>query len=326
MNQPLHIIYFGTADFAVAPLERLVSDPRRFEVVAVVSQPDKPAGRSAAPQKSPIALAADQRHLTLMQPERLRGNDEFRSAITALNSDFIIVAAYGKILPPELLAIAKHGTLNLHGSLLPKYRGASPIQAAILAGETETGVSLMLMDAELDHGPVYAEARLSIGGADSYGSLATRLSHAAADLLADHLEKIAEGQLAPQEQDHDAATYTRIIAKEDGRADWEHATAVELERRLRAYAPWPGLFTFWTRNGRVLRLKIIAAQTVTDSVGHRVGEVFSTPDGSPAVAAAEGALALTELQIEGKAAQNGREFLRGYKDFVGSVLESPNAE
>jgi len=315
------IVYFGTSDFAVAPLLALLGSGR-FKVAAVVTQPDKAVGRKQEITASPVAKVARERGLALLQPVKLK-DEAFQCAVAELEPDIFVVAAYGKILPPALLAVPRLGSLNLHGSILPRHRGASPIQAAILAGDAKTGVSLMSMDAEMDHGPVIATAELPVGSGDTHGSLENRLSGLASRLLLDNLDAVAAGAAKPREQDHAAATYTKIIDKNDGLVDWAAETAAGIERKLRAYDPWPGIFAVWQRDGQPLRLKILAARPLPEApFGLKPGAVYVTENKTPAVATKAGALELIKVQAAGKKPAAGQDFLRGYADLAGSSFES----
>lgn len=315
----IRIVYFGTAPFAVPALKALGSATGLCEVVGVVSQPDKPAGRQNRLTSSPVAAQARELGLHLLQPKTLK-DDAAREAIAALRPDAIIVAAYGKIIPKAILELPRLGCLNLHGSLLPKYRGASPIQAAILEGEKKTGVSLMLMDELVDHGPVIAAARLAIAPDDTHASLEIKLGDLAADLLRQNLEAYAEGRLQGRTQAHEAASFTKILGREDGLVDWSIEDAARIGRKLRAYTPWPGIAALWPRGDKILRLKILETRAMEAAT--QPGKVFLSPDGFPAVGAADGAVVLVSLQLEGKTPVSGKQFLAGYRDFVGSVLAS----
>ncbi|HSD12467.1 MAG TPA: methionyl-tRNA formyltransferase [Patescibacteria group bacterium] len=316
----LRIVYFGTSPFAVPPLKALFGAKGRAEVVAVVTKPDKPVGRKGELQSSPVAKAAREAGAMLLMPASLKTED-LQERLAALHADLFVVAAYGKIVPRAVLDLPKLGCLNLHGSLLPKYRGASPIQAAIAAGERETGVSLMRMDEQVDHGPVLATVAVPIDPGDTYGTLEAKLADAAADLLVAHLDDIAEGKLVPEEQPHDAATYTAIIGREDGFVRWDGADAKAVERRLRAFDPWPGLYAVWTRNGRPLRLKLTDVHAIENRPGLEPGTAFIDDEGFPAVSARTGAVRLVQVQPEGKKPMDGKAFLNGYKDFAGAELD-----
>jgi methionyl-tRNA formyltransferase len=311
----IRIVYFGTSTFAVPPLLRLLDQPDRFEVVAVVSQPDRPVGRKAVLTPTPVSAAALERGVKLLRYEKLKPA-EVAAELGAFHSDVFVTAAYGRIIPQHLLDLPGVAPLNLHGSLLPRHRGASPIQRAIKDGDAVTGVSLMKMDAEMDHGPVYATVETPIAADDTYTTLEAKLAHAASELLIEHLPRIVDGTLLPTEQDHAAATATGLIAKEDGRADLRAASAVELERTLRAYTPWPGLAIEWmTAEGTTELLKLVRVE-VASAPELAPGAHGVTTDGFPAVGTREGTLVLREVQPAGKKPMDGKAFLNGNKDFV----------
>ncbi len=271
-------------------------------VPLVVTAPDRPVGRHGKPVSSPVALAAGERHIAIERPERLRGNGAFLDRLRAAAPDVGVVVAYGKILSDEILAAPRLGCVNVHASLLPRHRGASPIQAAILAGDPETGVSTMRLVRELDAGPVYLERRLPIGPRDNAGSLSARLSPAGADLLVETLAGLESGTLSPRPQEG-TPSYCRTIRREDGQADWSRP-APELERRLRAFIPWPGLFTFLARE----RIKILEADVGPESGGPP--GTFRAHDAGLLVAAGEGtSLLVLRLQREGKKPVTAGEFL-----------------
>lgn len=282
-------------------------------VPLVVTAPDRPVGRHGQPVPSPVALAARERNIAIERPERLRDNLAFLERLRAAAPDVGVVVAYGKILPDEILAVPRLGCVNVHASLLPRHRGASPIQAAILAGDPETGVSTMRLVSELDAGPVFLERRLPIGPRENAVSLSARLSSAGADLLAETLAGLESGTLSSRSQEG-TPTYCRTIRREDGQVDWS-LPAPELERRLRAFTPWPGLFTFLAGE----RIKLLEARVrVRVRVPLEVGlDSLSTPPGTfhasdsgLVVAAGKGtSLLVLRLQREGKKPVSAGEFL-----------------
>lgn len=318
--KPLRLVYFGTADFAVPPLEALLQNPDKFEVLAVVTRPDQPVGRQQVLQACPVAHLARKTGLQTFTPRKIKKNEEFLAALNDLAADFFVVAAYGKILPQRLLDMPKLGPVNLHGSILPAYRGASPIQAAIADGQTETGISLMVMDAEMDHGGVFSVEKVRIAPDDTHESLERKMGLTAAGQLVRDLPSIAAGDLKPQEQEHDQAAFTKIIKKEDGLADWS-LPAASLANLLRAYTPWPGLYTVWQRRSdKSLRLTLKEVEALPTTEG-APGTVSKTADGYPAVTTANGTLKLLTVQAEGKRPMSGKDFLNGYRDLIGSQLQ-----
>jgi len=305
------LVFMGTPDFAVPVLEALFG---RYEIVGVVTQPDRRVRRGRKLEASPVKVVALAHDLPVLQPPRVR-QPEVVAGLRALAPDVIVVAAYGQILPPDVLAIPPRGCLNVHASLLPRYRGAAPVAAAILAGEEETGVTVMLMDEGMDTGPILSQVAGSISPQDTRGSLRARLAQLGADLLMDTLPRWLAGAIEPRPQDHSQATYSRIITKQDGLVDWSQS-AVEIWRRSRAYHPWPGTYTYW--RGKLL--KVLRAEALSQWLGEgEPGQVMVLDEGL-AVATGEGALLLGEVQLAGKRALSAQDFARGQRDFVGSVL------
>ena len=321
-QKPYRIAFFGTSDFAVPILERLASDGD-FSIAHVVTQPDKPAGRKRVLTASPVKRAAEALGLAIWQPATLKDEAAFER-LSALGVDALVVVAYGKILPKRILEIPAFGGVNVHGSILPFYRGASPISAAIAAGEKETGVTIMKMDERMDEGPVLAIEKLPIGDEETTETLSRRLSALAADVIAPTLKLYLEGMLQPTPQDHAKASYTKILAREDGRVDWTKG-AVEIERFARAMRPWPEAHALWTRKGVPLKLTIKKAAVMSptakcDATG-RPGTVCRLADGTLGVNCGQGSLQLQEIQLEGKNAVDVRSFLNGYPDLVGATLD-----
>ncbi len=305
------LIFMGTPDFAAPILERLIG---RYEVAAVVTQPDRRVGRGRQVEAPAVKIAALDHGLPVLQPPSLRQSDAV-AELAALAPDVIVVAAYGQILPAEVLDIPPKGCLNVHASLLPKYRGAAPIAAAILAGEEETGVTIMLMDEGMDTGPILSQAACALSPQDTRQSLSARLAELGADLLVDTLPRWLAGEIEPRPQDHSQATYSRVIAKQDGQIDWSQS-AVEVWRRSRAYYPWPGTYTHW--RGKLL--KVITAEALPEWAGEgQPGQVVAVDEGL-AVVTGEGALLLGEVQLAGKRAMAVEDFARGQRDFEGSLL------
>ncbi len=310
----IRIVYFGTSRFAVTPLLRLLEQPDVFKVVAVVSQPDRPVGRKAVLTPTPVSVAALEKSLPLFRYEKIR-TPEILEELRSFEADVFVVAAYGRIIPQTILDLPRIAPINLHGSLLPKYRGASPIQAAIANGDAVTGISLMQMDAEMDHGPVYAMIETPIVATDTFETLEAKLADDAAAMLLGKLPAIVDGTLVAVEQDHAAATSTGLIKKEDGVIDPLTMSAVQIEHRLRAYTPWPGMTYVWSRGDEVLNLKLLCVG-VTDTPLLAPGAHGITADGYPALGTREGTLVLSEVQPAGKKSMDGKIFLNGYADFM----------
>jgi methionyl-tRNA formyltransferase len=269
-----------------------------------------------------VAKLARSQGLEVMTPKKIKNNEDFLAKLKDSNADFFVVAAYGKILPDSVLNVPRLGSINLHGSILPKHRGASPIQAALAAGDAETGVSLMAMDAEMDHGDVYDIERVTIDPKDTHATLEKKLSAIAAEQLVRDLPRIARDEIKPKRQDHDLATFTRIIRKEDGLVDWRTDAGPTVINKLRAYTPWPGLYTIWQRSpNKLIRLNIKEIRpTAAPTPAPAPGRVFRSPSGYPSVMTADGGVELVTLQPEGKKPLDGRVFLNGYQDFMGTVL------
>ncbi|HFE66391.1 MAG TPA: methionyl-tRNA formyltransferase [Chloroflexi bacterium] len=311
------IVFMGTPDFAVPALQKLIETQT---VVGVVTQPDKPAGRGKKVRPSPVKAAAQAAGIPVYQPKSLR-SEEAAAPLREWQPDVIVVAAFGQILRPHVLELPPHGCINVHASLLPRWRGASPIQHAILAGDAETGVCLMQMDAGLDTGPVYVCRRTPIMPEDTAAALHDRLAQMGAELLGAHLDDIVNGRISPTPQDDSQSTYAPMIKKEDGRLDWTQSAA-ELERRVRAMTPWPGAFTSW--RGKMLKIK--AAQIYPGSVpAERPGLVIERQN-EVVVCTGDGGLRLLDVQLAGKKVMPVTDFQRGHQDFTGSVLGNESAD
>jgi len=313
----MRIVFMGTPEFSVPPLEYLIKS--EYQVVGVYTQPDKPTGRGRTLEQLPVKRVALQHGLELFQPVKLRNPDEV-ARLAALKPDLILVAAFGQILPQSVLDIPKFGCLNIHPSLLPEYRGATPIPAAILVGDKETGVTIMLMDAGMDTGPIISQIIVGIEPDDTTESLTTRLAQAGVRLLGEALPLWFEGSLKPQPQDGSKATYTKPVTKDDGTIDWQ-MSAVEISRRIRAFHPWPGCYTWW--QGKLL--KVLEAVALHKEGSLTPGKVVDLASGQPAVVGVEtgdGILGLLRIQLEGKRALTASEFLLGQRAFVGSTLGS----
>jgi len=307
----------GSPEFAVPHLEYLVLN--QYQVVAVYTQPDRRAGRGRALVSPPVKMAAQALGLEVMQPAKLREAGVVEQ-LSQFRPDVIVVAAFGQILPKSVLDVPRFGCINVHPSLLPRFRGASPVASAILAGNEFTGVSIMLMDEGLDTGPILARAQIPISARDTTGSLTTKLSLIGAWLLGEALVGWARGELTPRPQNETEATYCTEITKKDGEIDW-HLSAIALWRRVRAFSPWPGCYTRW--QGR--QLKIIEAVPLTAERVFTVGEVVMLPAGSTAafgVYTGDGVLGVSRVQLEGKQVLSAAEFLRGQRQFIGAVLPS----
>ena len=313
----MKIVFFGTSEFGSIILEKLVQ--AGLSPVLVVTTPDNPAGRKQELTPPPIKVTAQKLGILVMQPEKL--DQDTRYKIQNTNPDLFVVASYGKILPKEILDMPKFGALNVHPSLLPKYRGASPIQTAILNGEDETGVTIMLMDEKMDHGAILAQQELRISNDEfliskpTYPELHNKLAEIGAELLVKTIPDWIEGKIKPVPQNEGKATYTHILKKEDGRIDW-NKEAVYIERQVRAMYPWPGTYTFLKSK----ILKILKADIIKNIQGEP-RKAFQTADGKLAVYAGKDAILLEEIQMEGGKPMSSKEFLLGHRDCIGTTLE-----
>ena len=313
----LRVIFMGTPEFAIPSLKHLILN--QYQVVAVYTQPDKPAGRGRSLVSHPLKRAALAWELPVVQPVSLK-SAEGVAQLAEFHPDVIVVAAFGQILPQSVLDIPGCRCINIHPSLLPRFRGASPVAAAILAGDEFTGVSIMLMDRGLDTGPILARAQIPISAQDTTGSLTAKLSLIAAQLLLEALPRWSRGELTPQPQTEAAATYSGSISKGEGEVDWR-LPAIDIWRRVRALQPWPGCYTRW--QGR--QLKIIEAVPLPAERTLELGQVVALTSATEAKAAfgvstGEGIFGVLKVQLEGKRAMSAAEFLRGQRQFIGARL------
>jgi methionyl-tRNA formyltransferase len=305
----------GTPYFGVPVLESLVESTHK--VVAVYTRPDRPAGRGRQPTPSPVKQAARARGIPVVEPQTLR-DDAGARALKALAPDLVVVAAFAYLLPPHILAVPRHGCLNVHPSLLPRYRGPSPVATALLNGDTQTGVSIMLMDSGLDTGPILSQVTVPIGEDDTTGNLTQLLAVRGARLLLDSMDLWLDGQVTPRPQRDDEATFSARITAHEGRLDWSLPATV-LARQVRAYQPWPGSYTLWQGQ----RLKVLAARPLSVRLTQPAGSVVALPQpDTVGVVTADGVLGLRSIQLEGKRAVTSEDFMRGRRDFVGSVLDT----
>jgi len=333
----LKIIFMGTPEFAVPILARLIQSD--YKPAAIFCAPDKPVGRKQILTPPLTKVLAQENNIPAYQPAN---SHELADTIKSLSYDIVITAAYGLIFPKEVLDAPQYGCLNVHPSLLPKYRGASPIQSAILNGDSETGVTIYKMDGKVDHGPIIAQEKIQMKEAchferseESRGSKATRatdiinptnpelfqiLSDLSAELLIEILPDWLAGKITPMPQDDSLASHTKIIKKEDGQIDWQKS-AKEIEQQIRAYTPWPSSFGKWQMaDGKWQALKIIEANGIEKKYDKKVGEVFLTENGNLAIQTGSGSLIIKKLQTEGGKPLNASNFLRGHKDIIGTVL------
>jgi methionyl-tRNA formyltransferase len=311
MTQSLNLVFCGTPRFAIPTLDALVA--AGFRVHLVVTQPDRPKGRGLELVASPVKESALRLQLPITQPDRIKANDAFRAQLTALQPEAIIVVGYGRLIPQWMLDLPPLGNLNLHASLLPKYRGAAPIQWAIAQGETVTGVTTMRLDAGLDTGDILLQREFPIAPDDTAETLAPRLASIGADLVVETLRGLQAGPIHPRPQDNSRATLAPILKKEDGLVDFSRS-ASEILNRMRGFQPWPGAYTHF----RGKNLQILHAHPVTDTLPPaelRVhGERLLVGCGH------DTSLELLELQLEGKKRTPARDFIHGYHPRLGETF------
>jgi len=303
IHQP-RIIFMGSPDFAVPILEALA---KHYLLAGVVTQPDRPAGRGGSLRLPAIKVTALRLAIPVMQPEKLR-LPEAMSQLQAWTPDLIVVAAFGQILRREVLDLPRYGCINVHGSLLPRGRGAAPIQASILAGDQETGITIMKMDPGVDTGPILSQRSIPIAPDDTGGSLFEKMAPLGAELLLETLPKYLSGELVPRPQHEEGATYAPLLKKEDGLLDFIKP-ALELERRVRAFTPWPGTWLIWKGTHlKILRASVSGGKS--PGLGRRL-----TVEGCPAVGTGDGILILDEVQPAGKNPMPGKAFLAGARNW-----------
>ena len=309
----LRTVFFGSPEEAIPALTALVS--AGHEVRAVYTRPDRPAGRSRRLAPTPVRVAAEGLGLRVETPSSLRGA-RVVADLAETGADLFVVVAYGRILPPEALRIPRLGAVNIHPSLLPRYRGPSPVATAVLEGATETGVTLMLLNEGMDTGPVLAQSEpVQLSGSERTGGLTAALFRKGADMLPAVLAGLENGSIRPRPQDNALATVTRLIEKEDGRIDWTR-TAAETERAVRAYNPWPGAFTTWQHR----TLKMLAASVCGEASDRRAPGAVRVVDRRILVATGMRELELLTVQLEGRNAVTAADFLNGNPSISGAVL------
>jgi len=302
----MDLVFCGTPLFAVPTLERLVNAD--FRVRVVVTQPDRASGRGLGLAASPVKQAALELRLPILQPDKIKQNEEFRAELERIAPDAIIVVGYGRIIPQWMIDLPRYGNLNLHGSLLPRYRGAAPIQWAIARGESVTGVTTMRIDAGLDTGDILLQAEEPIRPEDTALTLGPRLAHSGAELMIRTLAGLVNGTITPQPQDHTKATLAPILTKEDGLIDFSRA-AVETWNRLRGFQPWPGAFTKFRGKTLQLHAAAPAPEVAVARAGHFVVEHGRLLLGFAHATALE----VQELQVEGKKRMSATDFINGYR-------------
>lgn len=310
-SRPIRVVFVGTDQFPTLSLEMLLKTPD-FAVVAVVTQPDKKQGRHQEVLTSPVKQVALKHNLLILQPEKIIDS---LSTLQKLEPDFLVVCYYGQIIPKAILDLPKYGCINIHPSLLPRYRGASPMQSAILNGETETGLTFIKLIEKLDAGPIFLVRREKILSNDTAETLEIRLSQLAALILPDLLRDILDKNLTPLPQPQSGVTYCRPFRREDGQINWKEKTAAQIFNQIRAFVPWPGSFTFWQKK----RLKIEAAEY--QKIGELSPGMVGLVENKIAIGCKSGVLFPQVAQLEGKKRVTIEEFVKGYNSFVGSILD-----
>jgi len=302
----MKLVFCGTPQFAVSTLEALLAEGHQIPLV--VTQPDRPQGRGLELATSPVKHTAQRHNLRIEQPEKIRNNAEFRALLEQIQPDAIIVVGYGRIVPPWMLTLPKYGNINLHGSLLPKYRGAAPIQWAIAEGEKVSGVTSMLLNEGLDTGDILLQRELAVAPDDTAVTYGQRLSVVGAELMVETLRRLESGSSKPQAQDHDRATLAPILKREDGLADFK-SSAQRIYNRQRGFQPWPGCYT--SLKGKKLGITSAKAHSYSGTQGP--GEMLVDRDQLFVVCGERSALQLLEVQPEGKRRMTAADFIRGYR-------------
>jgi methionyl-tRNA formyltransferase len=307
----LKVVFFSTPEISISFLDALVKNS--LAPALVVSQPNRPVGRKRVLTPPPVKLAALRHGLPVLQIATFK-DPSIVEQLRSINADVFVVVAFGLIFPKSILELPKFGCLNLHASLLPKYRGASPIQWAVLSGDNVTGWTLMKMDPGLDTGPILSQIEVSIEPNETTPSLTARLAAVGGDWLAQQLPKYIQGELHPQPQDNSLSTATTLLRKESGRLDWSQP-AVNLERQIRAFQPWPGSYTQWQE----IKIEILSATATNEIVNQPPGTVFES-DGRIGIATAQGVLWPITIKPASKNSQSIQDFVRGHSGFLGSRL------
>ncbi len=314
----MKIVFMGTPDFSCGVLQALIDS--KHEVIASVTQPDKAKDRGNKVQYTPVKALSLENGITVLQPEKIRGNDDFMAQMRTLAPDVIVVVAYGKILPKELLDLPRLGCVNVHASLLPRLRGASPIQHAIILGEEKTGVTIMQMDVGMDTGDMLLKDEVEIGSMN-YEQLHDKLADMGSNLIVEAIDKLDEGKIVPEKQDDSKATYCGMITKQDGEIDF-NKSAVSIERLIRGFDPWPGAYCNMESNGKPLQLKLWKASVVDkDRKNNEPGKITSVDSNGFTVDCGIGSLYVTEIQVPGKKRVQVKDYLLGHKVEIGTLLK-----
>ncbi|MCT4617426.1 MAG: methionyl-tRNA formyltransferase [Candidatus Gracilibacteria bacterium] len=307
----MRIAFFGTPQFSAEILKKLLKIDD-LDIALVVSQTDKPIGRKKIIMPTPVKEVALDNNIEVLQPTKLAGNTEFFDKLNSLDLDFIVVVAYGKIVPTGVLTANKYGPINIHGSILPKYRGASPVQECLLKGDKKTGLTIMFMDEKMDEGDILAIKEVDIDIVDTQKEIFEKFVEIGPDLLVDTLKKVSTGELKGQKQNYEEATYCSMIKKQDGQIDF-NLSSEEIYNKLRAYTPWPGIFTQYKGKKFAIE-KAFFCENQPDNA--EVGDVIKTVSGEIGIVCGKGVLTLKQVKVEGKKSQDIKSFLNGHKDFL----------
>jgi methionyl-tRNA formyltransferase len=310
-QEKIKIIFAGTPNFSIPSFQALLSD-KDFKILATITQPDKKVGRKQILSPTPVKIEAEKNEITVWQPEKIK---ECEEKIIKSKPDLGVVIAYGQIIPQNILDIPRYGWINIHGSLLPKYRGAACVQAAILAGDKETGITIMKIDKGLDTGQILKQTKIKISGEDTAEVLSDKLAKLGAGIIAETLKDYISGKIKQKNQNNSESTYVPTLKKEDGKIDWRK-TAEEIERMTRAFNPWPG--TWSKQQNKKIKIISVSSDSIKTS-SHKPGEIF-LHDNQLAIQCGQNALIIKNLQLEGKKETTAEELLRGHKDIVGQTL------
>jgi methionyl-tRNA formyltransferase len=318
-EQGTKIIFIGTPEYGAIVLEGLIKGG--YRPVLAVTVPDKPKGRKQILTPPVVKVVAKKHNIPVEQPEIIKN---LKLKIKNLKPDLGILAAYGQIIPKDILDIPKFGFLNIHPSLLPKYRGPSPIQFTILNGEKKSGVTIILMDEKIDHGPIISQKSLEIKEQETAETLHNKLAQLGAYLLLETVPKLVKGLIKPKEQDDAQATFTKILFKEDGKIDWKKPVEL-LEREIRAFYPWPGSYIIWENKGKLIKIKILKARAFKSpdffKVKYPIGKILVVPQNEIGVQCKKDFLVIEKLQPEGKKEMIAEDFIRGHLNFIGTILK-----
>jgi len=317
-NKETKLIFAGTPDFAVPGFKAMLAD-KDLKILAVITQPDKPVGRKQILTPSAIKIEAQKNNIPVWQPNKVA---DIKEEIGRANPDLAVLIAYGQIIPPEILDIPRFGWVNVHGSLLPRWRGAACLQAPILSGDKKTGVTIMKIAKGLDTGPILKQTEIKIDSEETAETLHDKLANLGAKILPDTIKNYINGKIKPKPQDNEKASYAPTLKKEDGKIDWQKK-AEEIERMTRAFYPWPGTWTNWQSGKTCLhrQVKIISVSPAPLKINsYKIGQTF-LHNGKLAVQCGQNALIIKKLQMEGKKEITAEEFLRGYKNIVDQILD-----